>query len=187
MTLLNTMNSENDLNCVYVAKNIAPYLTLTFPEGYCHDLHDIKIFQKNTFPEEFKNIVEYLKSQGLESEKEQDAFTVAEFTGICLGRIVHREGTGVIFFNGRNQLEDYLSIALDDGIKVLTGDYGNPPNLINQEFKNQSRDYLLKEIYSRLENRIRIKLLDSIIIESTNTDVIILRSYKKDPCKGSSR
>ena len=173
-------------NCVYVAKNIAPYLNLTFPEDYCHDLHDREIFLKNTFPEEFNNIVGYLKSQGLESRIEKDAFTVAEFTGICLGRVVHRMGDSLLLY-GRNMLKKHLSVALNDGIKVLTGNYGNPPNLINSEFKNQSRDYLLREIYSRLENHIKIKFLDSIIIESTDTDVIKLTSNKEDPYKSSSR
>jgi len=84
-------------------------------------------------------------------------------------------------------LKKHLSVALNDGIKVLTGNYGSPPNLINSEFKNQSRDYLLREIYSRLENHIKIKFLDSIIIESTDTDVIKLTSNKEDPYKSSSR
>ena len=124
-----------------------------------------------------------LKKQGVVTNQERDAYTVAHFTGLAMGRFVNHaiECPDLEIVGAKHPrteeikitprlFDDYLIKSMRDGIVCLEEGYWISirgvlkPRIINPEFMNKAFDWLKAEISLKTENNHKCRLLETVVV-----------------------
>ena len=198
---MNNDKKLEEITWAYAAKNFAKGLTVTIPKiplknkigltiaYFCSMENIIDLWENwrnknDNHDEDIEDMIkkeeEYFKSNGLNTETERYAHTIAEHAGLYLSRSINHNSNRTDELNlTKTEFNKYLQSAVECGIQSLTGQFlriSLDQHVVNEDFEQKAYYWLKDEAHSKLAGGKELILLERAIVKEEK-GIINLKPY----------
>lgn len=181
----------HDISRIDVAKECGQYLKITLPDNlisavqkefrhYDKYHHALEIELAKADEKEEQEFEAKLKAQGIDTDEKRAVYDMTDCIRAVVSRAVRRYGNSGTLELSYGRFETWLlEEAIAMGVNQLEQSY-NPigvrlqTNIINLDFKEKAKKWLLQEIYSRLSTNDSFTLLDEVSVQKHSEGIVRL-------------
>jgi hypothetical protein len=117
----------------------------------------------------------YLEQNGLLTDDAKDAWVIAHYAGMCMGRYVrhntHNMPKDEPWKTDRQSIDIMVRAGVRDGIRIVRGQHWiaikgvETPEIVNKDFEDKAIEWLKEEVYSRLDIGKPFLLLEAVAVK----------------------